>query len=87
MKISEIKRLLNAELLTKNADIERDVHSACGSDMMSDVLAFVKEQGMLLTGLINCQVIRTADMMDMVWRGLRAGEETYCGNDRACGRM
>ena len=66
MKISEIKRLLNAELLTKNADIERDVHSACGSDMMSDVLAFVKEQGMLLTGLINCQVIRTADMMDMV---------------------
>lgn len=65
MKISEIKRLLNAELLTKNADIERDVHSACGSDMMSDVLAFVKEQGLLLTGLLNPQVVRTAEMMDM----------------------
>ena len=34
--------------------------------MMSDVLAFVKNQAVLLTGLVNVQVIRTADMMDMV---------------------
>ena len=46
--------------------LDNEVHSACGSDMMSDVLAFVKEQGVLLTGLINSQVIRTAEMMDMV---------------------
>ena len=36
------------------------------SDMMSDVLAFVKDQGVLITGLSNSQVIRTANMMDMV---------------------
>lgn len=41
------------------------MHTACGSDMMSDVLAFVKEQAVLLTGLVNPQVIRTAEMMDM----------------------
>ena len=33
--------------------------------MMSDVLAFVKDQAVLLTGLVNSQVIRTAEMMDM----------------------
>jgi hypothetical protein len=49
-----------------NADLlQSEVHTACGSDMMSDVLAFVKEQAALLTGLVNPQVIRTAEMMDM----------------------
>jgi hypothetical protein len=33
--------------------------------MMSDVLAFVKDQAVLLTGLLNTQVVRTAEMMDM----------------------
>ena len=32
---------------------------------MSDVLAYVKDQAVLLTGLVNPQVIRTAEMMDM----------------------
>ena len=66
MKICEIQKLLNAELLTCNVDIDKDVRSACGSDMMSDVLAYVKDQAVLLTGLVNMQVIRTAEMMDMV---------------------
>ncbi|MBQ2758238.1 MAG: hypothetical protein IKJ88_06035 [Clostridia bacterium] len=66
MKISTIKELLNAEVLCGEALIENDVHSACGSDMMSDVLAYVKDQAVLLTGLVNSQVIRTAQMMDMV---------------------
>ena len=56
---------LDAELLTPEADLTREVHAACGSDMMSDVLAFVKEQAVLLTGLVNPQVVRTAEMMDM----------------------
>jgi hypothetical protein len=34
--------------------------------MMSDVLAYVKDQGVLITGLVNPQVVRTANMMDMV---------------------
>ena len=42
------------------------MHNACGSDMMSDVLAFVKDQSVLITGLCNPQVIRTAEMMDII---------------------
>ena len=65
MKISEIKTILNAELVCGADLLESEVFTACGSDMMSDVLAFVKEQAVLLSGLVNPQVIRTAEMMDM----------------------
>ncbi len=65
MKISEIKTILNAELICGGDFIENEVFTACGSDMMSDVLAFVKEQAVLLSGLVNPQVVRTAEMMDM----------------------
>ena len=66
MTIKQVMETLDAELLTPEADLTREVHAACGSDMMSDVLAYVKDQGVLLTGLNNPQVVRTADMMDMV---------------------
>ena len=66
MKIATIKELLNAEVVCGEESLDRDVHSACGSDMMSDVLAYVKDQAVLLTGLVNPQVLRTAEMMDMV---------------------
>lgn len=65
MKIKEIVELLNAKVLCGEDKIEGEVHSACGCDMMSDVLAFVKEQAVLITGLCNPQVVRTAEMMDM----------------------
>lgn len=65
MTIKKIIELLDAEILCGSDHIDREVHSACGSDMMSDVLAFVKEQAVLLTGLVNLQVVRTAEMMDM----------------------
>ena len=65
MKISTIKEILDAEVLCCEELIGSHVYSACGSDMMSDVLAYVKDQAVLLTGLVNPQVIRTAEMMDM----------------------
>ena len=66
MKIRKIAELLNAEVLCGDEHLDGEVHSACGCDMMSDVLAFVKDQAVLLTGLVNLQVIRTAEMMDML---------------------
>ncbi len=66
MKIRKIQELLSANVLTCKDRLDTDVHSACGSDMMSDVLAYVKDQAVLLTGLVNMQVVRTAEMMDMV---------------------
>lgn len=66
MNVRDIQHILKAKLFCGEENLEREVHTACGSDMMSDVLAFVKDQSVLLTGLINPQVIRTAEMMDMV---------------------
>ena len=66
MKIATIKELLEAEVVCGEDSLEKEVYSACGSDMMSDVLAYVKDQAVLLTGLVNAQVVRTAEMMDMV---------------------
>jgi len=65
VKIKEIIDLLDAEVYAGEELIDREVHSACGSDMMSDVLAYVKDQAVLLTGLLNTQVVRNAEMMDM----------------------
>ncbi len=65
MTIRDVVSLLDAKLLCGEELLETEVHSACGSDMMSDVLAYVKDQAVLLTGLVNPQVIRTAEMMDM----------------------
>ena len=66
MKLSMVKELLQANVYTCEEKIEEiDIKEAFGSDLMSDVLAFVKEQSLLLTGLQNSQVIRTAEMMDM----------------------
>ena len=65
MKIKDIQTILNAEVICRNDMLDTEIKAACGSDMMSDVLAFVKEQAALLTGLVNPQVVRTAEMMDM----------------------
>ncbi len=65
MKIDDIVKILEAELLTDIENPEMEIFSACGSDLMSDVMAYVKENVLLLTGLVNPQVIRTAEMMDI----------------------
>ena len=64
MKTREIAQILSAEFLTED-NPAIDIRSACGSDMMSDVLAFVKDQTVLVTGLTNPHVIRTAEMLDV----------------------
>ena len=67
MKIKDIQHLLDANLLCHGDDnLDKEVTSAFGCDLMSDVLAYVKDQSVLLTGLVNPQVIRTAVMLDMV---------------------
>ena len=79
MTIADVRRILEAEIICGSDNMDTEVHNACGSDMMSDVLAFVKDQSVLLTGLVNAQVVRTAEMMDMVCivfvRGKDPGED------------
>ena len=66
MNLKEVRDILHAEVLCGEDLLDTEVRSACGSDFMSDVLAYVHNQSLLLTGLVNPQVVRTAEMMDMV---------------------
>ncbi len=65
MKISQVKEILDAKVYAGEEFLDMEIKEACGSDLMSDVLAFVKEKALLLTGLQNLQVLRTAEMMDI----------------------
>lgn len=66
MTVNDVKVVLDASVICGDEYLEKEVHTACGADMMSDVLAFSKNQSVLLTGLCNPQVVRTAEMMDIV---------------------
>ncbi len=66
MKAQEIMDLLDARILSGERLPEGEIQSACGSDMMSDVLAFPKERMVLLTGLTNAHVVRTCEMLDVL---------------------
>ena len=65
MKMKEILTLLGGRLLCGAPQDDHEFTSAFASDMMSDVLAYGQGQSLLLTGLLNQQVIRTAEMLDM----------------------
>ena len=80
MKLEEIVRILEAEIISNHDDKDTDVAMACGSDLMSDVLSFAKPGALLLTGLTTAQVIYTAEMADIrvvcFVRGKKPHEET-----------
>ncbi len=65
MKVEEIMNLLEATMVFDAGIGDKEFSTACGADLMSDVLAFVKHDALLLTGLVNPHSIRTAEMMDI----------------------
>jgi len=64
MKLKEVREILSAQVIVEGVE-DLELISGCGADLMSDVLAFSKENTVLLTGLTNPQVIRTAEMTDL----------------------
>lgn len=80
MTLNEVVKILNAEVLVGQDQLEMEVRTAFGADLMSDVLAFAKSGSLLLTGLTNPQVIRTADILDIaaiiMIRGKKPAPET-----------
>lgn len=66
MTLRDIVELLEAEVLYEGADLNREVPCAFASDLISDILMCTKEPTLLLTGLTNNQVIRLADMIDLI---------------------
>ena len=65
MTLLEVVQALDAEVLYGKALLDKELETCCGSDLMSDVLAFTKCNTLLCTGMTNIQVIRTADMTDL----------------------
>ena len=65
MTIREVMKLVDGKVLVGEDRLDCTVDTACGSDLMSDVLAFVKERAVLITGLINPHVVRTSEMLDI----------------------
>jgi predicted transcriptional regulator len=62
VKLDMVRQILGCQVLVGDDKLNREVHVACGADLMSDVLAFVKPDALLLTGLTNVQSVRTADI-------------------------
>lgn len=65
MLLGEICKILEADLLSNIKSLDKEINLVCGSDLMSDVLTFVKSGSLLLTGLTNAQVVRTAEMAEI----------------------
>ena len=65
MIVEEIIHVVTGTLLTPDVDLNRTVKGGCGADLMSDVLAYIQPEAVLLTGLCNPQVVRTAQMADI----------------------
>ena len=65
MQLTEVIQLIYGKVLTDNVDLNSEVEGGCGADLMSDVLASVQPRAVLLTGLCNPQVVRTAQMADV----------------------
>lgn len=65
MKLRDVISIVEGTLITQNANLDMDIHCACGSDLMSDVLTHARAGALLLTGLVNPQVVRTAEMADI----------------------
>ena len=65
MKLTEIINLTDAKLVAGNTDEDHDLQKAFSSDLMSDVLTLDDDNMLLITGLSNVQLIRTAEMADI----------------------
>ena len=80
LTLAQVKEALKADLVSGKDTLAHEVIMACGADLMSDVLAFAKSGSLLLTGLTNAQVIRTAEVAEIsaicFVRGKRPSRET-----------
>ena len=60
--VDEPLRILQAKVLLDKSWLVGEISTVYGSDLMSDILSYSKPNSLLLTGLINPQTIRTAEM-------------------------
>jgi predicted transcriptional regulator len=66
MKLKEVLQVIDGKVISADVDLDQEVRMGGGADLMSDVLAFAQEGMLLMTGLTNPQVVRTAEMAGVV---------------------
>jgi predicted transcriptional regulator len=66
MKLEAVRKILNCQVITGDDKLGGEVGVGCGADLMSDVLAFIKPNALLLTGLTNVQAVRTAEIAEVI---------------------
>ncbi|MHC4474671.1 MAG: DRTGG domain-containing protein [Planctomycetota bacterium] len=80
MMLEQVRQIIEAEFLVGADSPDLEIEAICGADLLSDVLAFTKPGSLLLTGLTNPQVIRTAEIAEIravcFVRGKRPPQET-----------
>lgn len=75
MKLREVKEILDASVVVGEEKLDMEVYTAFGADLMSDVMAFAKAGSLLLTGLTNSQVVKTAGTRNIAAIILVRGKE------------
>ncbi len=79
MSLNELITLLEAEIHCGQDKMDSEISHVCAGDLMSDILMFSQPHALLLTGLVNIQVVRTAEMLDIAAvvfiRGKKPSEE------------
>jgi predicted transcriptional regulator len=65
LTLREVAEILSCEVLSGKDQLDMEIWGACAADLMSDVLAFSVSGSMLLTGLVNAQSVRTADVAEV----------------------
>jgi len=63
LKLSQVLETVNGVFITAESDLEIQVSYGLSADLMSDALHLGRENTLLLTGLVNPQTIRTAEMV------------------------
>lgn len=80
MNVKDLIQIVDGKLINETANLDREIKGGCGADLMSDVLASIQPEAVLLTGLCNPQVVRTAQMADVaaivLVRGKNPPQET-----------
>jgi predicted transcriptional regulator len=62
MKLGDVLSIIEGKMISKDVDLDMEIQMGCGADLMSDVLSFTHEGTLLMTGLTNPQVVRTAEV-------------------------
>jgi len=66
MKLREVISIIDGKVISKDIDLDEEAQVGCGSDLMSDVLAFSREGAIMMTGQTNPQAVRTAELAGIV---------------------